>query len=233
VEVEPILEVLVGKTLEQGMLEVMEEDEFAAMMAHRREIQQRRNAELAEVQRQEAAERRRFEEKERRKQQEKARLAAERRAKEKMASRKFAKNFVSDLQGSVFAALEEAGFFYDTVEREVETTFMAALEQQAMQVLERKRQNRQQVDGLINKAIQRALQLQEETRIARLKKEAEERERIRKEEEERLRRLAEEEAERQRKLQAEQEARERAAAEAAQGEEGEGGEEAEAEEEES
>ena len=33
-EVEPILEVLVGKTLEQGLMEVMEEEELAAMRAH-------------------------------------------------------------------------------------------------------------------------------------------------------------------------------------------------------
>ena len=33
-EVEPILEVLVGKTLEQGMIEVMEEEELAAMKQH-------------------------------------------------------------------------------------------------------------------------------------------------------------------------------------------------------
>lgn len=33
-EVEPILEVLTGKTLEQGMIEVMEEEELAAMKQH-------------------------------------------------------------------------------------------------------------------------------------------------------------------------------------------------------
>jgi hypothetical protein len=32
--VEPILEVLTGKTLEQGMIEVMEEEELAAMKQH-------------------------------------------------------------------------------------------------------------------------------------------------------------------------------------------------------
>ena len=50
-EVEPILEVLVGKTLEQSMMEVMEEEELANMRAHQEHFEQIRNAELAETQR--------------------------------------------------------------------------------------------------------------------------------------------------------------------------------------
>ncbi len=57
-EVEPILEVLVGKTLEQSMMEVMEEEELAAMKAHQEHFEQIRNAELAETQRLEEAEKR-------------------------------------------------------------------------------------------------------------------------------------------------------------------------------
>lgn len=62
-EVEPILEVLVGKTLEQSMMEVLEEEELQNLKRHKEEFRQRRNAELAEVQRLEAEERRKFEEK--------------------------------------------------------------------------------------------------------------------------------------------------------------------------
>jgi hypothetical protein len=47
VEVDPILEVLVGKTLEQSMLEVMEEEELAAMKDHQEHFEQIRNVELA------------------------------------------------------------------------------------------------------------------------------------------------------------------------------------------
>ena len=78
-EVEPILEVLVGKTLEQSMMEVMEEEELANMRAHQEHFEQIRNAELAETQRLEEAEKRRSQEKERRVQQEKERVARERR----------------------------------------------------------------------------------------------------------------------------------------------------------
>ena len=60
------MQVLVGKTLEQSMMEVMEEEELANMRAHQEHFEQIRNAELAETQRLEEAEKRRFEEKERR-----------------------------------------------------------------------------------------------------------------------------------------------------------------------
>lgn len=65
-EVEPILEVLVGKVLEQGLMEVLEEEELAAMRAHQEHFEQIRNAELVATQRMEAAEKRKIEEKERR-----------------------------------------------------------------------------------------------------------------------------------------------------------------------
>ena len=65
-EVEPILEVLVGKVLEQGLMEVLEEEELAAMRAHQEHFEQIRNAELVATQRMEAAEQRKIEEKERR-----------------------------------------------------------------------------------------------------------------------------------------------------------------------
>lgn len=214
-EVDPILEVLVGKTLEQSMLEVMEEDEFAAMKAHTAEVQQQRNAELAEIQRLEAAERRRFEEKERRKQQEKARLAAERRAKEKVVARSYAKDFVQDLQGSVFSSLAEAGFFFDPVEREIETSFMAHLEQKVVSHVEQENKAREMVDALLQKALSRSLHRQEETRQARHARIAAEEERKRRVEEERRRKEEEAEMARLRKIQEEKEAAERAAALAA------------------
>lgn len=62
-EVEPMLEVIVGKTLEQAMMEVLEEEELASLRAHQEEYEFLRQAELAEAQRMEEAERRKYEEK--------------------------------------------------------------------------------------------------------------------------------------------------------------------------
>jgi hypothetical protein len=61
-EVEPILQVLMGKTLEQGRMEVLEEEELKAMKDQQRQFEQMRNAEFAEMQRLEAKEARMLEE---------------------------------------------------------------------------------------------------------------------------------------------------------------------------
>merc|ERR1719316_1554698 len=49
VEVEPVLEVLVGKTLEQSMMEVLEEEELANMRLHQEHFEQIRNTEMLEA----------------------------------------------------------------------------------------------------------------------------------------------------------------------------------------
>ncbi|PHJ25737.1 radial spoke protein 3 protein, partial [Cystoisospora suis] len=65
-EVIPILEVIVGKVLEQSITEVIEEEELAAIQKQQDEFDRARMQELIEVQRLEAAEKRRQEETERR-----------------------------------------------------------------------------------------------------------------------------------------------------------------------
>lgn len=134
-EVEPILDVLVGKTLEQSMMEVMEEEELAELRAHQEEFVQLRNAELAETQRMEEAERRKFEEKERRLNQERERLAKEQVLKDKVAAAAFAKNYMSGIESSVLDRLSKMSYFFDPVEREVETNFMPWLGDLAVEKL--------------------------------------------------------------------------------------------------
>ena len=63
IEVKPILEVLVGKTIEQSLIEVMEEEELADLRKQQREYEELRNAEKVEQQRLEEQERRLREEK--------------------------------------------------------------------------------------------------------------------------------------------------------------------------
>merc|ERR1712093_626036 len=123
-EVEPILDVLVGKTLEQSMMEVMEEEELAELRAHQEEFIQLRNAELAETQRMEEAERRKYEEKERRLAEERERVAREKVLKEKVSAAAFAKNYMGGIESAVLERLSKMAYFYDPVEREIETDFM-------------------------------------------------------------------------------------------------------------
>ena len=117
IEVKPILEVLVGKTVEQGLLEVMEEEELANLRSQQREFEELRNAELVEQQRLEEQERRHREEKERRMKQQKEILRKERETSDKIAARAFAQSYLADLVPSVFGTLSDNGYFYDPVER--------------------------------------------------------------------------------------------------------------------
>eukprot|EP00755_Sulcionema_specki_P010967 Sspe_Gene.7266::Locus_2458_Transcript_1_1_Confidence_1.000_Length_1193::g.7266::m.7266 len=154
-EVQPILEVMVGKTLEQAMLEVMQEEELENMRQQQLEFEQKRKEEAIETQRLEAAERRKFEEKERRKKQEQERLRRERVTREKLASRMFSKNFLHNLENRVFARLEDEGWFYDAVEREVETEFMPWLMEATEGHLQKMRRTRNIVDELVKASLKK------------------------------------------------------------------------------
>lgn len=127
IEVEPILEILVGKTIHVSMLELMQEEELEAIRLQQAEFEAIRNVELAEVQRLEAEARRKAQEKERRLQQEKQRAIDKRKLEEKIAARAFAYQYLGSLHDSVFDTLENEGFFYDPLEKEVEEVFMSDL----------------------------------------------------------------------------------------------------------
>jgi len=152
-EVEPILEVLVGKTLEQSMIEVMEEEELANMRAHQEQFIQMRAAEIAEAQRMEEAERRRYEEKERRAAQERERLEAEKKLNEKIAARSHARSYVSDVLASTFATLQTEGFFYDPLTREINEIFVPWLLAGLTTSLQQERGTRQLLDSTITAAL--------------------------------------------------------------------------------
>ena len=123
-ESKPIVEVLVGKTLEQALLEVLEEEELAGLREQQREFEQKRHAELVETQRLEEQDRRLTKEKERRMQQQREAIIKERETAKKVAARAFAKSYLTDLVPSVFDALTAHGYFYDHVEREITGEFI-------------------------------------------------------------------------------------------------------------
>lgn len=152
-EVDPVLDVMVGKTLEQAMLEVLQEEEVELMRQQQHEFEQRRKEEVLESQRLEAAEKRKFEEKERRKRQEKDRIRREKETREKLCARMFAKSYLTNLEQKVYARLQDEGWFHDAVEREVALDFMPWLYSQMDKELDRHRKARQLVDDLIKQTV--------------------------------------------------------------------------------
>ncbi|XP_069788292.1 radial spoke head protein 3 homolog [Narcine bancroftii] len=149
IEVKPMLEVLVGKSIEQALLEVLEEEELANLRALQREFEEIRNAELAEIQRMEERERRYREEKKRRMLQQQEVLKKEKETADKVAARAFAQSYLADLIPTVFSTLRDNGYFYDPVERDVENVFLPWLMGEVKKSIEKKILGRTMLDMLL------------------------------------------------------------------------------------
>jgi hypothetical protein len=154
-EVDPILEVVVGKVLEQSLMEVVEEEELAAMKAAQAHFEQIRHEELVITQRMEAAEIRKTEERSRRVAQEQARVGRERSVRVKVAASTFARGYLNGIVDDVFEKLQESGYFFDPVEREVESRFLPWLKEAAAGYLAQGVIARRVVQQLVGAAVQR------------------------------------------------------------------------------
>lgn len=159
IEVKPILEVLVGKTVEQALLEVMEEEELANLRSQQRAFEELRNAELVEQQRLEEQERRHREEKERRMRQQREIAKKEKETSDKIAARAFAQSYLADLVPTVFGTLSDNGYFYDPVERDLEQGFMPWLMDQVTDHLKKSELGRMVLDGILREVISKRIDL--------------------------------------------------------------------------
>ncbi|XP_036079223.1 radial spoke head protein 3 homolog [Rousettus aegyptiacus] len=160
-EVKPMLEVLVGKTIEQALLEVMEEEELANLRASQYAYEELRNAELAEIQRLEEQERRHREEKERRKQQQWDVIHKHNETSQKIAARAFAQRYLADLLPSVFDSLRDGGYFFDPIERDIEIGFLPWLMNEVEKTMEHSMVGRIVLDMLIREVVDRRLTMYE------------------------------------------------------------------------
>lgn len=108
-EIEPMLNVLVRKTLEQARMLVLEDEELRVMKEQQKEYEEVRNAELIEAQRLEAAEIRRKQELDRRKIQQKARKEERKAAHKKYVARVLAKQHLVGLRENTLRSLVDQG----------------------------------------------------------------------------------------------------------------------------
>lgn len=116
-EVQPILEVLVGKTIEQALIEVLEEEELAALREQQRRFLEIRAAELSEAQRLEELEHRWVMEKERRKTEHEEGLVIQNEMEDRIAGAVLTQGYMADLLPSVLESLEEDGFLSDSIKQ--------------------------------------------------------------------------------------------------------------------
>ena len=131
----------------------MEEEELADLRKQQREYEELRNAEKVEQQRLEEQERRLREEKHRRMKQAADVLRLEKETAEKLAAKAFAKSYLADLVPSVFNNLRENGYFYDPVNRDLETGFMPWIMSETMNELDNLMVGRLLLDNLIRDVV--------------------------------------------------------------------------------
>ncbi len=156
-EVAPLLDVLVGKTLEQALAEALREDELSAIRTKQAEFEAVRAGELGEVQRLEAEVMRRAAEKARRREQEEARIRREAEVREKVAAAAFARSYLASMRRSVFQQLHESGHFYDPVKRSMEAEVLpGVLVEVANRLSARQGPARSLADTLIEAAVEAA-----------------------------------------------------------------------------
>lgn len=123
-EVQPILEVLVGKTIEQALIEVLEEEELEALREQQRRFLELRAADTAEAQRLEERERRLQAEKDRRMRDYADGLSMQKEMEERIAACVLMQGYLGDLLPRVLEGLEEEGFLVDNIKRDVDDGFM-------------------------------------------------------------------------------------------------------------
>jgi hypothetical protein len=110
-EVEPILSVLCGKTLEQARMEVLEEEEIREMREQQHHFKRIQNAENTDISRMEQTEKKKLEDfnklKANMREKKKNRLLAHK----KLVTRVVAKSYLSGLRDNTYTHLANVGFF--------------------------------------------------------------------------------------------------------------------------
>ncbi len=123
-EIEPMLNVLVRKTLEQARMLVLEDEELRIMKEQQKEYEEIRNAELIEAQRLEAAEIRRKQELDRRKIQQKARKEERKAAHKKYVARVLAKQHLVGLRENTLKVLVDQGHLVKPLTKSLQDSVM-------------------------------------------------------------------------------------------------------------
>lgn len=80
-------------------------------------------------------------------------LRLEKETAEKLAAKAFAKSYLADLVPSVFNNLRENGYFYDPVERDIETGFMPWIMAETVAELDKQALARLMLDSLIRDVV--------------------------------------------------------------------------------
>lgn len=153
-EVEPILSIIVTKTLEQSLLEVRQEEEIA-QLAQAKEYHNTERARLRSEQiERERLEMKRWAEKEALKRREADRLARELVLCEKAAACRFIQTAVTEnLEKTAFRHLELSGHFRDELRDEIDSIFLPFLEEAVATLTDKRVMCAELTAGIVQRAI--------------------------------------------------------------------------------
>jgi len=118
-EVEPILQVLCGKTLEVSRMEVLEEEELREMREQQEHYNRMLLAENTDIKRMEDTEMKRLQDFEKLKSNMREKRKNKQLAHRKVVSRCISKNYVSGIRERVFKNLTDIGFYTDNFKVDV------------------------------------------------------------------------------------------------------------------
>ncbi|CAD8185091.1 unnamed protein product [Paramecium pentaurelia] len=115
-EVEPILQVLMNKILEQSRMEVLEEEEIKLMKEQQKQHERQKTSVLSEMQRLEAVQQRLDQEDARRKLQYETFLKIQKQSHQKIVCRNLSKSLINPLKQNIIKKLQDLGVFRDPLE---------------------------------------------------------------------------------------------------------------------
>jgi len=179
-EVQPLLSVLVSKTLEQALQEVSQEAELAALSNQMEEFIKQEEEEQRRVKNMEAKQAIEWEKKEKRKKMEQKRYAQQRRTKQKIMAVEFMREMLPGIRDSMCKDLASHPAWEKPEQKAVRTVFLPWLYQEVETKLEEWHNTRSTLDDLISSSLQQQLRLQHGRDAAieeKRRKEAEERRR--------------------------------------------------------
>jgi hypothetical protein len=160
-EVEPLLNVLIGKTLELGLMEVEEEAELEAIREDKANYMAKRAQERDEQFAAEAAEVKREQEKNVYKKEEQGRVQAEAEVAAKVFTIQSVKMLIEKSKVTAFEEMEKQGLFYDPDWKMVNDTFMPWLYGEVDTGFEEVKQAQGVVDDLIQASLVQQKRLQD------------------------------------------------------------------------
>ena len=152
-ELESIVNLIIGKTIEQSIEEVWQEEETNALKRQQIEYNRRVKEEQIETRRLEEIEKRKFREKETRKAQELKRIQTEIESKRKIQSKILSKTYLLHIHSKIFSQLNDEGYFNDSVKAEVNLEFMPWLHTHVQTFIKKHNKIELLVDNLIMDSI--------------------------------------------------------------------------------